>query len=294
MNNCQYFSLKYEVKGVKLYSMNRLSKEKRAKIIKLIVEGVSVRSISRLEDVHIATVLKLLLDAGEACKKFHDTTVRNVKIEHSVECDELWSFVHCKDAAIEKDELIAPPEVHGSVWTWTSICSTSKLMLSCYISKERSEEAAITLFKDVKKRIVTQDSRPVTIYCDRLPAYTTAGQKVFKNTARVIQERKGRDRANNTSYVERSNLTVRMCNRRYTRKTNAHSKLMRNHRAAMHVFQTFYNFCRLHTTLQISPAMAAKVVNTLYDETFIINLVDQDMKVWKHGPAKGTTYKKRA
>jgi hypothetical protein len=60
-----------------------------------------------------------------------------------------------------------------------------------------------------------------------------------------------------TSYVERSNLTLRMGNRRFTRLTNAFSKKVDNHRHTVALFFLYYNFCRVHSTLRVTPAMEA-------------------------------------
>jgi len=76
-----------------------------------------------------------------------------------------------------------------------------------------------------------------------------------------------------TSYVERSNLTVRMSVRRFTRLTNAFSKKLRNHTAAFGLFSAHYNFCRIHQTLRCTPAMAAGVSKTVWSVTDLVGLL---------------------
>ena len=93
----------------------------------------------------------------------------------------------------------------------------------------------------------------------------------------------------NTSYVERHNLTMRMSMRRFTRLTNAFSKKLRNHAAALSLYFVHYNFCRVHKTLRMSPAMAAGVTDTLRDAEWIVGLIDA--RTAKPGP-RGP-YKKR-
>ena len=252
-----------------------------------------MRSIARVEDVSINTVTKLLIDAGEACRKFHNRQVRYVKIADSVQCDELWSFVYAKDKAVEKDKLVSPPDVVGSVWTFTAIDSTSKLLLSCLVRKYRNTRSAIALFRDLRIRIEDISQHRHTICTDKLEAYQLAADKVFWNRVTLTQERKGKNSQNNTAHVERHNLTIRMANRRYTRKTNAFSKMVENHVAHMHLFSVYYNFCRLHETLQISPAMEAGIIDTLYDVDFIVDLVNRDARYMKPGPRVGTKYEKR-
>src|ERR1700722_11109571 len=67
-----------------------------------------------------------------------------------------------------------------------------------------------------------------------------------------------------TSYAERSNLTMRMHMRRFTRLTNAFSKKVENHAAAIALHTMYYNFVRIHQTLRVTPAMAAGVTDKLW------------------------------
>ena len=78
-----------------------------------------------------------------------------------------------------------------------------------------------------------------------------------------------------TSYVERQNLTMRMSMRRFTGLTNAFSKKLENHAhaVALHIFH--YNFCRLHQTLRVTPAMEAKVTDRLWEIADIVRLIDE-------------------
>jgi hypothetical protein len=77
-----------------------------------------------------------------------------------------------------------------------------------------------------------------------------------------------------TSYVERQNLNMRMGMRRFTRLTNAFSKKLENHCHALALYFMFYNFCRIHKTLKISPAMAAGVTDKLWSMEDIVALID--------------------
>ena len=78
-----------------------------------------------------------------------------------------------------------------------------------------------------------------------------------------------------TSYVERQNLTMRMSMRRFTRLTNAFSKKIENHMAALALYFMYYNFVRIHQTLRVTPAMAAGVTSKLWDVADIVALLDQ-------------------
>jgi IS1 family transposase len=92
-----------------------------------------------------------------------------------------------------------------------------------------------------------------------------------------------------TSYVERSNLSIRMHMRRFTRLTNAHSKKLENHTWAVALHVTFYNFVRMHSTLRMSPAMAAGVSDRLWEMSDIVALIDAR----EEAPKRPTTYRKR-
>ena len=107
--------------------MNKLETKTRAMILNMMVEGNSMRSISRVVGVSINTVTKLLIEAGEACAKYHNNNVRNVQTTR-VECDEIWSFVYAKDKNVQKAK--AAPDGSGDVWTWTAIDADSKMILS--------------------------------------------------------------------------------------------------------------------------------------------------------------------
>ena len=135
-------------------NMNRLSRERRIKILNLLVEGLSIRSIARVEDISLNTVAKLLHEAGAACKNYHNKHVRGIVGRRKVQCDELWSFVYAKDRAFKSEELPVPYDIGGTVWTWTALDADSKLLISCFVRLYRSHHSAIKLFRDVKSRLV--------------------------------------------------------------------------------------------------------------------------------------------
>jgi hypothetical protein len=91
--------------------------------------------------------------------------------------------------------------------------------------------------------------------------------------------------------VERSNLTIRIQKRRFTRLTNVFSKKIENHAYSVALFVMVYNFTRLHTTLRVTPAMAAGITDRLWDVRDIVALVEAEEAKddRKRGP-----YKKRA
>jgi IS1 family transposase len=289
--------------------MNGLPLAKRVQILSMLCEGSSMRSISRVVDVSINTVTKLLEDAGETCAAIHDETVRDVKASR-VQCDEIWSFCHAKEKNVAT--AVAAPEGAGDVWTWTAIDADSKMILSYFVG-DRSGQSAIALMDDLRDRL----SNRVQLTTDGHKAYLEAVEGAFGadvdygmliklygptitapgrySPAECIGARKtpieGKpdEKHISTSYVERQNLTMRMSMRRFTRLTNAFSKKLDNHIHALALYFAFYNFCRMHKTLRMSPAMAAGVSQTLWAMEDIAERIEE--RTTK--PAKRGPYKKR-
>lgn len=109
-----------------------------------------MRSISRIVDVSINTVAKLLVDAGKVCASFHDETVRGVKANKRIQCDEIWSFTYAK--AKNVGEARAAPDQAGDTWTWTALDADSKLIVSHFVGG-RDSECAMMFMDDVAKRL---------------------------------------------------------------------------------------------------------------------------------------------
>src|SRR5690348_14618069 len=107
--------------------MYKLPMPKRVQILSMLCEGMSMRAIARVADVSINTVTKLLEDAGEACARFHYSRVVGLRCQR-IQCDEIWSFCYAKEKNVATAK--APAVQAGSVWTWTGLCSTSKLIVS--------------------------------------------------------------------------------------------------------------------------------------------------------------------
>lgn len=288
--------------------MNKLSIAKRAQILNMLVEGMSMRAVSRLADVSINTVTKLLVDAGFACAKYHDEHVRNVKATR-VQCDEIWSFCYAKQKNVES--AIAAPDFAGDVWTWTALDSVNKLIIS-YLVGGRDSGYALELMNDIKSRLANR----VQLTTDGLKAYLEAIEDAFgsdidyaqlvKLYGKTPEADKGRyspaqctgaRRTHvtgnpdydyvSTSHVERHNLSIRMSNRRFTRLTNAFSKKIDNHVHMLSLYFLHYNFCRIHKSLRVTPAMQAGLSDTLHDMEWIVNLIDElAPKKAKRGPYK--------
>ena len=248
-----------------------------------------MRSIERHEGVSINTIAKLLDAAGKACHLYHYDYVRDIPGKRNIQCDEVWSFVYAKE---KRAPYVDPWDVAGTVWTWTALDADSKLLVSYLVSPNRDTESAVELFADLASRL---DETP-HITADELKAYRAAAKRVFGRKHRRVlsQTRKGVESGHSTSYVERHNLTIRMGNRRFTRKTNAFSKMLSRHVTMMDLWALHYNFCRIHMSLRVTPAMEAGLTKELHDCEWIVELIDaMTMPSKKPGPAVGSKYRPR-
>ncbi|HEV3235763.1 MAG TPA: IS1 family transposase [Gemmataceae bacterium] len=289
--------------------MNKLPVETRVQILSMLCEGSSMRSVSRITGVSINTVSKLLIDAGLACAAYHDAMVRDVPAK-AVQCDEIWSFSYAKKKNVKFAK--AAPEGAGDVWTWTAIDADSKLIVSWHVG-DRSQHTGISFMGDLKARLANK----VQLSTDGHKAYLKAVKevdldadyamliKIFatdyagpgrysptKCIGAIKQTIQGNPDPDliNTSFAERQNFTMRMPMRRFTRLTNAFSKKFENHCHALALYFVFYNFCRVHKTLGVTPAMASGLVETVMKMTDVVGLIDaMAAKV----PAVRGPYKKR-
>jgi IS1 family transposase len=287
--------------------MNKLDVAARAKILAMLCEGASMRSVSRMADVSINTVAKLLMDAGKFCASYHDAHVRGVKAKR-VQVDEIWSFTYAKQKNVA--DAKAAPMGAGDTWTWTAIEADTKLIISHFVGG-RDGECAAWFMNDVAERVANR----IQITSDGHRAYLEAVEGAFgadvdyamlnKIYGASSDSAKGRysppdcigikkeaitgkpDMKHvSTSYAERSNLTMRMHNRRFTRLTNAFSKKFESHAHTVAIWAVWYNFIRIHKTLRVTPAMAAGLSATVLDWLDIVTAMDADAPTAKRGPYK--------
>lgn len=274
--------------------MNRLSTEARVEIVAALTEGNSIRSTSRMSGRSQNTISKLLLDLGAACVRYHDATVRNVRASR-IECDEVWSYVGCKKRHVPKARR---PESIGDVWTWVGIESTSKLAVSWLVG-DRDADAALVFMRDLASRLANR----VQLTTDGHSAYLQAVEGAFGwdgidyavlqkmygtavgeenrysppvciGTRREWVMGKPDETLVSTSYVERQNLTMRMRMRRFTRLTNAFSKRLEHHAAAVALYFVHYNFVRIHQSLRVTPAMEAGVTAHKWSLKDLVGLLE--------------------
>ncbi len=275
--------------------MNKLSIEKRAQIIGMLVEGNSMRAISRMADCSINTVTKLLVDVGLACWIYQHRTLRDLPCKR-IQCDEIWSFCYSKEKNVPKEHR---GELgFGDVYTWTAMCADTKLVPSFLVGRRDSEYAHLFI-KDLESRLknrvqITTDGHKVYLdaiedafggeidYAMLVKVYESSpaeDQRKYSPVECTGAERKRisgdpDERYVSTSYVERQNLTMRMSMRRFTRLTNGFSKKIENLECAVALHFMYYNFARVHKTLRVTPAMEAGITDHVWTLEEIAKLAD--------------------
>jgi IS1 family transposase len=275
--------------------MNRLSTEKRKQIVAALVEGNSIRSTCRMTGRSKGAVLALLAEIGAACAQYHHVAVRNLQVKR-LQCDEIWSFVGAKHKNASPDKK---QEGWGDAWTWTAIDADTKLCVS-YLVGGRDAGWAHEFMNDCASRInsrvqITTDGHKVYMNaiegtfgmdCDYAQLQKIYGASMEPETRYSPARCIGCDmkvvsgnpdpKHVSTSYVERQNLTMRMSMRRFTRLTNAFSKKVENHCAAVALYFMYYNFCRIHQTLRVTPAMEAGLTDHVWTLEELVSLLDEN------------------
>ncbi len=273
--------------------MNQLSTTRRAQIIAALVEGNSINSTCRMLGVGKHTVLRLLEDAGRACVEYHDTHVRGLRSKR-IQCDEIWSFVGAKMKNATEEQVMAG---WGDVWTWTGLDADSKLIVS-YLVGQRGLAWAKAFMEDIASRVASR----IQITTDGLRMYGEAVEGVFGcdvdyamlvklygndsfdtkyspgeciGTQTAVLMGNPNPRHVSTSYVERQNLTMRMSMRRFTRLTNAFSKNLENHAHQVALYFMHYNYCRIHKSLRVTPAMEAGLTNHVWTIEELCGLIPE-------------------
>ncbi len=258
--------------------MNKITRDKQAQVIAALVEGNSVNATVRMTGVAKNTILKLLKDFGNACNEYQDKALRNLKCKR-IQCDEIWQFCYAKQdhVPVEKRGQFG----FGDVWTWVAIDADTKLVPS-FMLGNRDLKTARAFIGDLAERLasrvqLTTDGLSIYVnavedafgadvdYAMLIKVYGASQDEVRYSPAECIGcETKvinGNPKPEHisTSFVERQNLTMRMGMRRFTRLTNGFSKKIENHFYAIAIHFMHYNFCRVHKTLRVTPAMEAGI-----------------------------------
>lgn len=275
--------------------MNQLPTAKRAQLFHCLAEGNSIRATARLCDVAFNTALKLVPDMGRACAEYQDRAFRNLRCKR-LQLDEIWSFCKTKQRNVRAADKA---KGWGDVWTWIALDADTRLIPSWHVGKREFSDAA-TFVNDLASRL----SHRCQLTTDGHHAYLSAIENAFGDDIdyamlvklygpgpegpqtrysppQCIGARKTTitgqpDLAHvSTSYIECQNLTLRMTNRRFTRLTNAHSKKLENHRHSVAISFFAYNFCKIHSSLRVTPAMEAGITDHVWEYAEVIALTEK-------------------
>ena len=261
-----------------------VSADRATLAVQLLIEGNSIRSTERITKLDRNTIMRLLVLAGKRCETLLDNTIKNIRVR-DVEADEMWGFVGMKEKA--KGLIYKNVDTLGDAYTYVAIERNTKLILAWHLGKRQKQD---TLAFIIKLRRATEGTFQLTT--DGWPSYPDAVERVFGNDIHFAQlvkvyaaTRDGEQRYSPaevvdvevvprigmpdyericTSHIERQNLTMRMQIRRLTRLTNGFSKKWENLRAAVALHFAYYNFCRVHQTLRVTPAMEAGLTDHVW------------------------------
>lgn len=277
--------------------MNVLDKGKQIEIVAALCEGVGIRATARLTNTNRKTVARLALQVGIGAAEFHDRTMNGVRVNR-LELDELWSFVAKKQARVQRNELFAK----GDQYVFIGMAGTQKAIIGFHVGK-RDTDNTDQFIRDLRERVIG------------LPEISTDGFHPYRSTirdafgdrvahgivnktysvthlatpeaarryspAQVVAVARtvvsGAPEEISTSYAERGNLSIRMACRRFTRLTNAFSKKLECHIAAVALYVMHYNFCRPHESLtpdakhQTTPAMALDLTDHVWSISELID-----------------------
>jgi IS1 family transposase len=252
--------------------------------LRLLLEGNSIRSTERITDLDRNTIMKLLVLAGEKCERLLGDKIRNIPAR-DVQADEIWSFIGKKEKQRQVDD---DPNL-GDAYTFVAIERDTKLVLNFALGKR--DQATTNLFIEGLRLATSQQNFQITT--DGFAPYISAIGNTLSDRvdfARLIKVYRATPEGERryspaevvstevvpvigqpdpkricTSHVERQNLTMRMQIRRFTRLTNAFSKKWENHWAALCLYFARYNFCRIHSSIRVTPAIEAGITDHVWD-----------------------------
>lgn len=275
--------------------MNKLTTEKRSQVVQCLVEGMSIRATVRITGVAKNTITKLGLELGTACADYQNNVLRDLPCK-KIQCDEIWSFCYAKEKNIPVEHK--GEWGYGDVYTWTALDADTKLIPSFFVGRRDAESAHIFML-DLESRLKNR----VQLTTDGHRAYLSAVEnafagdidyamlvKLYGSPQSITDQRRyspaectGAEKTPicgqpdtkdiSTSYIERQNLTMRMSMRRFTRLTNGFSKKIENLEAAIALYFMYYNFCRIHQTLRVTPAMEAGIADHVWSLEEIVELL---------------------
>ncbi len=266
--------------------MNILSRNKQIDIIAALCEGVGQRGVSRLTETDRKTVARLAFNVGRGCAELHDRAMVGLRVAR-IECDELWAYVGHKRNPQKSKPRRSP--VFGDQYTYIALGSATRAIIG-YRTGKRDSATTDAFIQDLRQRVIGAPEistdglhyyRPAIrdAFGDRAThgvinkTYSvthlnvTEASRRYSPAAVVAVERvavEGEPGQISTSYVERQNLSLRMASKRFSRLSNGFSKKLDCHLAAVALYVAFYNFCRVHEALDMTPAMTLGIADHVW------------------------------
>ena len=264
--------------------MNILPRDKQIEVIAALCDGLGIRAVSRITGVNRGTVGSLALRMGRGCAELHDRMMVGLHVNRC-ELDELWSYVGKKQKNVTQRELAAK----GDAYTFVALAASTRAIIS-YRTGKRDTDNTMEFIHDLRERVIGSPE----ISTDGFHPYKLAIRNVFGNRiahgvivktysvtnlavkdaarryspAQVVavtrEVESGVPAQISTSYVERSNLTLRMSSKRFARLSNGFSKKLEPHCAAVSLYVAHYNLCRVHEALRSTPAMALGIADRVW------------------------------
>lgn len=290
--------------------MNVLSRDQQIHVIACLTEGMSIRAVERVTGIHRDTIMRLGAKVGRGCAELHYRMVVGIRTGR-LELDELWSYVGKKQRHLKRTDS----HEKGDQYTFVGLASASRMIVG-YRTGKRDTATTDEFMADLRERVLGAPE----ISTDGFLPYRPAVRSEFKNSAHGIinktysvthlavnaaqhryspaaviaverQVAYGVPADISTSYVERSNLSMRMACRRFARLTNAFSKKLDNHAAAVSLYVAHYNLCRVHESLRSTPAVAQGIADHAWS---IGELLDAALATQPTGPIVTAPQRRRA
>ena len=261
----------------KILGDSRLPVDRAVQCLKMLLEGMSIRATARLTNTDKNAIIGLVTTLGPRCQRFLKSRIKGIEVQE-VECDETWGFIGMKEKTRQR---LKHGHEFGDCYTYIAMERNTKLVLTWSLGKRGSEECwefidDLRFATSGRFQLSTDGYTPYQSAVPLIFQFDVDFSQVIKRFGGSSDMEAGRryspanivsvsvthgcgnpdlDRAC-TSHSERLNLSIRMHNRRMTRLTNAHSKKWENHEAMMALYFAWYNFCRKHSTLKTTPAVA--------------------------------------
>jgi transposase-like protein/IS1 family transposase len=262
----------------------RISLDVAVRALQCLLEGCSIRTTERLTQLNRNTIMRLLILAGERCQIVMNDRIKNIQPRY-IQADEIWGYVGKK----QKQVRIGDPAEFGDAWIFVAMDEETKL-IPCFEVGKRTRETTYRFLTSLKNCLAEKRFQLTTDgfhFYERGVENIFAGQADFAQLVKLYGDygqhgyeryspgriteviskiRDGRpDPAHIcTSHIERQNLTLRMQVRRLTRLTNAFSKKLDHLKAALALHFAYYNFCRIHSSLRVTPCMEAKITDHVW------------------------------